>query len=127
MKIIQKAVVMNGGKYLVLLRSARALFFPEHWDFPGGKLEKGENPFLGVEREIFEEIGVRIKTTRVVGIYEMVIANDALRFVIYETIPLEKWGITLSPEHSAFRWVARDELLTLRVEPYVLKYLEEHP
>ena len=127
MKVIQKAVVMNGDKYLVLLRSARASFFPEHWDFPGGKLEKSENPFLGIEREIFEEIGLRIKATRVAGIYEMIIENTSLRFVVYETKPLETYNIILSPEHSAFRWATRDELLTLRVEPHILKYLEEHP
>ena len=55
MKLVQKAVVKNGNKFLILLRSPESFSFPEHWDFPGGRLEEDEEPFAGIEREVFEE------------------------------------------------------------------------
>lgn len=39
------------------------------WDVPGGFLEDGEAPEKGLHREIMEELGVKIKIKRLVGIF----------------------------------------------------------
>lgn len=41
------------------------------WDIPGGHLEPGETPIEAMERELFEETGVRIASPEVLG-YEWI-------------------------------------------------------
>jgi len=127
MKEIQKAVIKRGNQFLILLRSLKAEFFPEHWDFPGGKLEPNEDLFAGIEREVVEETGLKIKALAVVGRYEIVLRDISHRFLVYSTKLLSKDTVQLSPEHLDFKWAAKEELLKLKVEPYLKEYFKEHP
>lgn len=126
MKLIQKAVIKRKDKFLILLRSKDVKFFPEHWDFPGGKLEKGEKPFKGIEREVLEETSLKIKAMGVVGVYEMTLKNIPRRFTIYSA-KIISGRVKISHEHLEFRWATKEEILKLKVEPFITLYFEEHP
>jgi 8-oxo-dGTP pyrophosphatase MutT (NUDIX family) len=39
------------------------------WCLPGGRMDPGESAAEACEREVFEETGLRVKTTRLIGIY----------------------------------------------------------
>lgn len=54
------AVIEHDGKVLAGQRNA-ALSFPLQWEFPGGKLEKGETDEEALYREIMEELNVTIE------------------------------------------------------------------
>lgn len=75
MRLVQKAAIKKDDKYLILLRSSNAALFPNHWDFPGGKLEDGEDPVKGIEREISEETTLKAKALEVIGVYEFDLQN----------------------------------------------------
>jgi 8-oxo-dGTP diphosphatase len=59
--LVTAAIIEKDGKYLITQR-------PENdgrhnggrWEFPGGKVEFGEDPRQGLEREINEELGITI-------------------------------------------------------------------
>jgi 8-oxo-dGTP diphosphatase len=57
-KVVTAAVIERDGKVLVARRKA-GLVAEGLWEFPGGKLEEGEEPRRGLERELEEELGVR--------------------------------------------------------------------
>jgi 8-oxo-dGTP diphosphatase len=60
----QKAAIKDGNKYLILKRSPTSQTYPDCWDFPGGKMEKGEDVAKGLEREVKEETGLKIKVIK---------------------------------------------------------------
>lgn len=128
MLYIQKAVIKKGDKYLIGLRSPEAEYFPEHWDFPGGKLESGEDPFAGITREVKEETNLDIKPIEVIGVYEFDLDNkgeNTHRFTLYST-ELLSGELKLSEEHTEQRWTTKEEILKLKIEPYCKPFFEEH-
>jgi 8-oxo-dGTP diphosphatase len=60
---VAAAVIERDGKVLIARRRKEA-DSGGSWEFPGGRLEKGETPEKAVEREIAEELGVRIRVGR---------------------------------------------------------------
>ncbi len=57
---VMAAVIEMDGKVLIA-RRRKAGCFGGLWEFPGGKLQDGEDPERGLEREIMEELGVRTR------------------------------------------------------------------
>jgi 8-oxo-dGTP diphosphatase len=58
MKRVVAALIVKDGKILVCQRT-RHQTMPLKWEFPGGKIEEGEQPVNALERELEEELGVR--------------------------------------------------------------------
>src|SRR5271155_5480798 len=61
------AFVERKGRYLVLERGQEP--YRGRWDLPGGFVEAGESPAAAVRREIFEETGLRVESSIIIGAY----------------------------------------------------------
>jgi len=57
MKRVVAALIFKDGKILVCQRT-RHQVMPLKWEFPGGKIEKGEQPRDALHRELDEELGI---------------------------------------------------------------------
>ncbi len=57
------AIILFHNKILVTQRSEK-MKLPLKWEFPGGKLEEGENVFECIKREIKEEINIEIEVVK---------------------------------------------------------------
>lgn len=60
MKRVVAALIMQKGKILVCQRT-RHQTMPLKWEFPGGKIETGEQPRDALRRELDEELGIDAK------------------------------------------------------------------
>ena len=60
MKRVVAAVIEKDGKLLVCQRT-RHQTMPLKWEFPGGKIEEGEQPRDALRRELEEELGIHAK------------------------------------------------------------------
>ena len=57
MKRVVAALIVKDGKLLVCQRT-RHQTMPLKWEFPGGKIEEGEQPRDALRRELEEELGI---------------------------------------------------------------------
>lgn len=57
MKRVVAALIVKNGKLLVCQRT-RHQTMPLKWEFPGGKIEEGEQPRYALRRELEEELGI---------------------------------------------------------------------
>jgi len=58
MKRVVAALIVQDGKLLVCQRT-RHQTMPLKWEFPGGKIEEGEQPRDALRRELDEELGIK--------------------------------------------------------------------
>lgn len=57
MKRVVAALIVKAGKILVCQRTKHQTM-PLKWEFPGGKIEEGEQPRSALHRELEEELGI---------------------------------------------------------------------
>jgi len=119
----QKAVIKDGNKYLILKRYSKTHVYPEHWDFPGGRLEIGEDVISGLEREVMEETGLKVKVIRPLFTFHEVVNERPVFYVVYscERVSGE---FRLSHEHTEHRWATKGEIHRLeKVENFLKAFL----
>ncbi|MGC2536611.1 MAG: (deoxy)nucleoside triphosphate pyrophosphohydrolase, partial [Candidatus Sulfotelmatobacter sp.] len=84
MKRVVAAVIEKNGKLLVCQRT-RHQTMPLKWEFPGGKIEEGEQPRDALRRELEEELGIHAKVGDEIARVQHTYPNGAaveLRFFI---------------------------------------------
>ncbi len=106
------AVIENDGRYLVTRRRPTAVL-PDLWEFPGGKLEAGEDHLAAARRELREELDLEVPAGGELLHSEI---DPASSFVI-DFVAVEIEGEPHCHEHVACRWVELDELLQLPLAP----------
>jgi A/G-specific adenine glycosylase len=67
--IVGAAIIQRAGQVLIAQRPQDGLL-GGLWEFPGGKIDSGEELAAGLKREICEELGVEIEVGAAYGIYQ---------------------------------------------------------
>ena len=72
-------IFINHDKSILLAQRSAEKSFPSQWEFPGGKIEEGENSESALRRELFEELNIEVDKMKlfdsVIHEYELFRAN----------------------------------------------------
>jgi 8-oxo-dGTP diphosphatase len=104
--IIVGAAIVADGRVLACER-AEPSDVAGKWEFPGGKVEPGENELEALVRECEEELGIKIAVGERIGVDVPMAHGWALLRVWLATILS---GEPQPLEHASLRWLAADEL-----------------
>jgi len=122
-KVVAAIIENEQNEILCALRSPE-MSIPNMWEFPGGKVEKDEDLYSALEREISEELGCIVKTTEDVfndntHEYETFIINLlSIKCKIVE-------GTPTASEHSKLIWLKRENLESLKWAPADIPAVEQ--
>lgn len=101
---VAAAVVWRDGRLLMTQRPPGGPLGLS-WEFPGGKIEKGESAEAALVREVAEELGVR-------AVYEETLAVTSHDYphgleveICFLRCTLESFEFTTSPAVHAVRWI----------------------
>lgn len=104
------AIILFNSQILVTQRSEK-MSLPLKWEFPGGKVEEGENVIECIKREIREEINIEIEVVKQLSnrIY------DYGAFTINLIPFLSKYvsGEIILSEHNDYKLLDKSELINL--------------
>jgi A/G-specific adenine glycosylase len=104
---VTAAVFVQGGRVMIAQRPQKGLL-GGMWEFPGGKLEPGEDLQTCLRREICEELGVDIQVGELFGVYQH--AYTHFRVTLHAFLCTLNGSQPQAKEHEAVRWVSLMEL-----------------
>jgi len=104
-------VIGEDGKILIIKRSDK-VDRPHGWDFPGGGVDKSEEPSVAATREVKEETSLNVSDLQILTTYlaktdgedDLIIGYVAK--VDSSDVKLVGW------EHEEFRWISIEEMAT---------------
>ncbi len=99
------AILQKDNKYLAVERGYGE--FIGAWEFPGGKVEPGEDETTALEREIHEEMNLDIKIIDKLCSIEYDYPAFHLLMHCYIAEPIGSYSLN---EHSNSKWLTVDEL-----------------
>ncbi|MDR6969855.1 (deoxy)nucleoside triphosphate pyrophosphohydrolase [Leifsonia shinshuensis] len=107
------AAVLRDGDRVLACRRAPGKDAAGRWEFPGGKVEAGETPEAALEREIAEELGVRIHVGALLDRTVTTRAQGRPIDLACYACGLDGDVPVASTDHDELRWVALEHLSTL--------------
>lgn len=112
--LVVAAYIERRGRVLLSQRRADQSF-PLAWEFPGGKVEPGEDLTSALVREIREELGCTIRVKAIVDLVFFAYPDFDLIMPVYHASITA--GVPRARQVAAIAWVPRRGLAKLNLPP----------
>jgi 8-oxo-dGTP diphosphatase len=109
--IVAAGIVIEGGKVL-LSRRKKGAHLEGLWEFPGGKVEAGEDPRAALLRELEEELGIATRIGEIVDVtfHRYDDANKAVLLLFFEAAREEGSPEPRALDVAEVGWIGAGEL-----------------
>ena len=128
-----KIALICDNKLLTILRDDIPIIpWPNMWELPGGGREGEETPFECVQREVFEELGLKLEKADILWAkdYQGMLDPDKTSIFMVGTITQEEFaGIVFGDEGQAYQMMdvsqfLSDEKVVPQLQDRLRDYLE---
>jgi 8-oxo-dGTP diphosphatase len=115
--VVVACVLLGPDGSVLLARRPEGRELAGLWEFPGGKIEPGEQPEEALVRELEEELGVRVKHENLVPL--TFVSHSYREFHLLMPLYLcEAWeGNVAAEEGQELAWVRPDQLVDYAMPP----------
>ncbi|MCX6664746.1 MAG: (deoxy)nucleoside triphosphate pyrophosphohydrolase [Euryarchaeota archaeon] len=110
--LVTAAIIRNNNQILIAQRKQDSFLEPNKWEFPGGKIEKGERTEDCLLREIKEELGIRVSIDQLFMIHShtYVKAGKTIPIILIVYLTTMKDGTVQLLDCQDIQWVTNQEL-----------------
>ena len=109
------AAILENQKGEVLIAKRKKGKLAGYWEFPGGKIEKGESPEQSLIRELNEEMNLEIEIGDYVGENVHFYDEVAIRLLAFKG-KISGGNIKLA-DHEEYAWIDLDDLKKVNLAP----------
>lgn len=99
-----------GGLEVLIAQRPPGKWAEGRWEFPGGKVEPGEQLEAALQRELREELGVAVQQMVPVGVFHHEYSSGPVEITLWH-VPSHE-GEVRGLDGQALRWVAPEQLAT---------------
>lgn len=115
------AALIRRGDSVLICKRPEGKAYAGRWEFAGGKVEPGESGEAALEREIFEELGARVRAGE--RLADAVSEDAEIHLTLYAAEVVG--GEIRRLEHSALKWVSLEALKAYPLCPTDMRLVEE--
>ena len=114
-RLVVRVIIFNSeGKMLIQQRAADRNSYPNMWDFSvGGSVEAGETSSQGAERELLEELGLKVKLLGTLPSFSVNFEQGFDDFYIINYDINAEDIIFQKEEVQAVKWAGKDEIISM--------------
>jgi 8-oxo-dGTP diphosphatase len=124
--VVAAAVIIASGRVLITQRK-QGTHLEGKWEFPGGKVESGEDPRRALERELLEELGVVAMVGDIVEVtfHRYQEADQCVLLLFFEAALAPASPEPQTVDVAAFDWASADALRPERFPPADISVLKK--
>ncbi|WP_150265152.1 8-oxo-dGTP diphosphatase MutT [Paenibacillus tepidiphilus] len=119
---VAAAIIHNEEGRILIARRRQGKAHAGAWEFPGGKLEPGEDAAQCLRRELREEMNIAITPVRYFGVNEHDYGNVQIRLIAWEAA--YTGGEIVLTDHDEYRWTLPAELGEYGFTPADVPFVE---
>ena len=102
---VKAFIVDNEGQLLIVKRADDDPHRPGMWEIPGGRLNPGEDPSLGLRREVKEETNLLVEVLDPLAVSHFAREDKQIVTLITFVCKPISGKVKISEEHSDYKWV----------------------
>jgi len=122
--LVVGGIILNEAGQILLAQRPQGKRLAGFWEFPGGKVEDGESLDSALQRELMEELNLKVEVLDDIGRFTHAYEWGVIELQVFAVRALNTPSLT--PDVQAIRWLNPTEIETATLAPADLPALNEY-